>query len=211
MTTTIDKETTLLVLGIVANGKRAVETATLAGIDLEIVRRIAREHGYPDMGRIRRSIERLENGEKSIGPALTPAATAAVGHESNPATADWRILDTAKQSSKLNTRKLAARIEVLLADLAQRIDAEGTAAKAAAAHELQKEQARAQIAQLEAKLAEVKALLHGKPPAGASDPEPTAKMIRAWAAENGVPCSIRGRLDLSARNAYLAAQAATAA
>jgi hypothetical protein len=211
MTTAIDDQTALLVLGLVAKGKRAVETATLAGVDLDIVRRIAREHGFPDMNRVRRNIETLENTKKSAGPALVPAPTAAVGHESDPATAHWRLLDRAKQSPKHNTRKLAARIEALLADLKQRIDAEAAAARSAAARDLQKEQARAQIAELEAKLAEVKAILKGGPPAAASNPEPTAKMIRAWAAENGVPCSIRGRLDQSARNAYLAAHTATAA
>jgi len=173
MTTTIDNETTLLLLRLIANGKRAIEVAALASVDLDTVRRIASEHGYPDMSCIRRSIEGLKSGANSAGPALVPTVRAVVDHQ-DQATAHLRILDQANRSPKHNTRQLAARIEVLLADLTQRIDAEGEAAEAAAARELQKELARAQIAQLEAKLAEVKAMLNGKPPAAASNPEPTA-------------------------------------
>jgi hypothetical protein len=209
-TTTIDHPTSLLVLRLVANGKRAVDVATLAGADLDTVRRIAREHGYPDMSRIRRSIDTLENGPKSNGPALVPAAAVAGGCETDPATARGLILGKAKRSPKHTTRQLAARIEVLLADLTQRIDAEAAAAKAAAARDQQKEHARAQIAKLEAELAAAKAVLKGKPLAAASDHEPTAKMIRAWAAEHGLPCSTRGRVDRNVRDAYLAAHSAKA-
>jgi hypothetical protein len=212
MTATIDNETTLLLLRLVANGKRAVEAATLAGVDVATVRCTAQEHGYPDMGRIRASIERLENRGKSTGPARVQAAPAVVEPETDAAaTADWRILDQAKQSPKQSTRRLASRIEVLLAELTQRIDAEAAEAKAAAARERQKEQARTEIAQLEAKLVAAKAVLKGERPAVASTPEPTAKMIRVWAAENGVTCSTRGRVAQNARDAYLAAHAATAA
>jgi hypothetical protein len=210
-TTTIDQATSLLVLRLVASGKRAVDVATLAGVDLDTVRRIARENGYPDMGCIRQSIDTLENGPKSSGPALVPATPAASEHESDPTTARGLILGKAKQSPKRTTRQLAARIEVLLADLTQRIDAEAAAAKAAAAGDLQKEHARAQIAKLEAELAAAKAVLKGKLLAAASAHEPTAKVIRAWAAEHGLPCSTRGRADRNVRDAYLAAHSAKAA
>jgi hypothetical protein len=185
--TAIDKETTLIVLRLVANGRRVVETAALAGVDLATVRSTAQEHGYPDMRRIRRSIERLENREKSAGPAHVQAVPAA-GEPEADAALD-RILDKAKQSRKHNTRRLASRIEVLLADLTQRIEAEAAEAKAAAARERQTEQARTDIAQLEAKLVAAKAVLRGERPGVVSTPEPTAKMIRVWAAENGVLCS----------------------
>jgi hypothetical protein len=211
MTATIDRETTLIVLRLVANGKRAVDAATLAGVDLATVRRTACEYGHPDLGRISEAIKSLQIQPKSVGPAPMQAVPAVVEHRTDPVSAQWRILETAKQSPIKSTRQIASRVEVLLADLTERINAEAAAAKAAAARERQKEQARAEIAQLEARLAAAKAAFKGEPPAAASNSEPTARMIRAWAAEHGVPCSIRGRVPQETRDAYLAAQAANAA
>ncbi|MGX7681311.1 Lsr2 family DNA-binding protein [Jatrophihabitans sp. DSM 45814] len=211
MTAIIDSKTTVLVLRCIANGKRAFETATLSGVDLDTVRRIARENGYPDMGQVGRSIEELTNGEKLIKEALVPADTPALEDLGDPATVNRRILDKAMRSPKANTRKLAARIDLMLADLMRRLHDEAAVAEEAVARELQKEKARAQIAQLEAKLAEVRAVLNGKSPAVASTAEPTAKMIRAWAAQNAVRCSTRGRVEQRARDAYLAAHTAAAA
>jgi hypothetical protein len=75
-----DRETTLIVLRLVANGKRAVDTATLAGVDLATVRRTACDYGYPDIGRIRESIERLQNQPNPVGPVPVQAAPAIVEH-----------------------------------------------------------------------------------------------------------------------------------
>ncbi len=66
-------------------------------------------------------------------------------------------------------------------------------------------QLRAELARIEARAAEIKGQLTGKRPAAA--PGPTAddsdlKAIRAWAKENGIVCSDRGRIPQHVIAAY---------
>lgn len=170
---------------------------------------VKRDHGYPDPEKMKWAKSRLEKADAVAAPRPTPQRPSTVT-TTQPQIAvaplPEQLVVRAKASSKASTRHMGERLGKLIAQVVAALDAEAVAARAAAAKAREEQRRREEIAQLEAKLAELRA---GKTAHHSTTPELNAR-IRAWAAESDVHCPPKGRIPGEVRRQYLAAQEAVA-
>lgn len=159
-----------------------IETAT--GLTHDQVLEVKRDHGHPDPDKMAWAVDiltqRLDEIPESAHPLPRPArpvpSAAATSVTTTPrppapstltvatqpaADAVRALLDLGATSEKARTRNLAAKIDELLTDLQGRLDDEKAAREAAAAEAKAKAARDAEIAKLEARLAELKSAKGG--------------------------------------------------
>lgn len=165
-------------------------------ISVDDVKSLVAEHGWPDPAEMRLAAYQMDGKVQVVtgsrptpAPPPPPAGTGAIE----------RLLADAAKSDKARTRKIAERINTQLVDLRALVIAERDEAAARAEAAERKKKLKAEAAELEKKLAAVRAEL--------SDSGIPSKTIRAWAADNGIECSVRGQLSAAVREAYAAAHA----
>lgn len=172
---------------------------------------LAKHHGYPDRSRLTWAAEVLESAlETSAAYKAAPGA---------PRADLAALIARGSKSKRAATRRLATRLKAAAAALTTALDEEKAAAEAAkeaAEREAAERAARAEhdaavlaeIAEHERKAAELRATLTGATKASRSAGQKSGadpKAVRAWAAENGVECSVRGRIAGDVVAKYLAA------
>lgn len=202
------------------------------GLTNDQVNEVKRDHGYPEVEKMKWALDILEKkaGElpKSEHPAPRPARPAATARPltttpaappqgvilhhtaTTPDTLVEQLVVRAKASTKASTRKLGERVQALVEQLRTTVTAEDEARRAAEQAARADAERQRQIADLEAKLAE----LRGTPVKKHATSTPNngeAKKIREWAADNGVECPKVGRIPTAVREAYEAAHAEDAA
>lgn len=98
----------------------------------------------------------------------------------------------------------AAKVTALIAELREEVAASEKAAKVALERSLALTEAKRQLAEAQARIAELKATA----PKSSHHPAPTNEpaLIRAWARANGVEVGMSGRVAKSVRDAWKAAQ-----
>lgn len=126
------------------------------------------------------------------------------------------LIDEGKAHSSARVQRAATKAQVALEQLASLLDATRAEEKAKRAAEAEKAKRLERIAELEKELAAEKAALGRKRAAAATVARgdttgPSAKEVRAWAAEHGVDCPPSGRVPARVVDAYLAASEAGAA
>jgi hypothetical protein len=108
------------------------------------------------------------------------------------------VLSMAQASDSVRTRNLGEKIAALLADLAERVNGEAAEAKARAEAERIRSELAAKEARLAQELAHVRqSLRRSSARPGSTESTPTdmdPKVVRAWAAENGMECNAKGRV-----------------
>lgn len=119
------------------------------------------------------------------------------------------LIDEGKAHSSARVQRAATKAQVALEQLASLLDATRAEEKAKRAAEAEKAKRLARIAELEQELAAEKAALGRKRAAAATVARgdttgPSAKQVRAWAAEHGVDCPATGRVPARVVDAYLA-------
>lgn len=182
------------VLGHYAGGRSTAEIVRLTGLTNVAVTAVLTAINY-DRDQARALVTAYDDRVMSSGPKPVPAAPPAPTITQSRTSAD--LLSAGDQSSQQATRTLSARIRALLDDLSRRLDAEQAT-----------EQARREIAEAQQALDAARARLaqvtgKGKP-APAATAGPTAKQVRAWAAEQGFDCPATGRIPQYIRDAYQA-------
>jgi DNA-binding transcriptional MerR regulator len=134
--------------------------------------------------------------------------TASMTTSMRPAHRD--LIDEGKAHSSARVQRAATKAQVALEQLSALLDA--TRAEEAEKRKREAEEAarKQRIAELEQMLAAEKAALRGKRAVAATVARgdttgPSAKTIRAWAAENGVDCPANGPVPSRVLDAFLAA------
>lgn len=223
------------IVSTLAKGVRRIpEVAQRVKLPELVVTEIAGMYGYPHLGELAKSADKLwEALPESSRARATTAAFAApqasartVGppaHSVSQIAAQpvpARPVDPAGLLLSLHKRAqpwphLVRRVKAA-GDLLERLQADVAAAeeKAAAkrAENAERDRLRREVKAAEAKLAELRAKLRAecapsKPGAHPHGPKPENAAIRAWAERNGIECASRGYIARSVRAAYEAAQA----
>jgi hypothetical protein len=212
MSTTVSPAQKVTVLKHLINDRNTEFIEAATGLTRDQVNDVKRDHGYPDVDKMKWALDILaKQGDAlpaattaAIRPAPTPGrpAPAVTGTEANNYV---RTLDAAKASNKARTRNLGLKITNLLAQLERAIADETRERKAAAAKAREDAEKKARIATLEAELAALKGKTTTKStPTGDGPP---ASEIRSWARTAGVECPAKGRVPAAVREAYDAARA----
>lgn len=174
----------ITVLKHLANGRQPDFAATVTHLPQSAVERIAEDHGWPDMDKVRAGIFELTKAELDTPKAATasppavarpaaptppagrpdlsiaqkaptpPAATPDRPRTANSSAAE--LLHMATESDHARTRNLGTKISGLLADLSQRLNDEEAERLARAAAKAEETKRARRIAELEAELAQLK-------------------------------------------------------
>jgi hypothetical protein len=190
------------ILSQYAGGDSAAEICTATGFSLARVGRVLDEHAGNNRDLARQVVldyaERTQTATptgpaaKTMPPQPTPAATA------EPDTAEpagdqiaallAQVDATGEPRLHRSAGKIRELVDTLRTDLAQH---------------LREVPLRAEQARLRASLAEIDALLQGRPaPTTSEQPEVDTKAVRAWAVEQGLDCSAHGRVPGAVLAAY---------
>lgn len=172
------------VVSMLARGQREQRIADATTLPIATIRRIATEHGAPDLGRLASAAEAMTQAlakQKGENPATAPAALRVIGE----------------------ARALGGRYAVRADDLLKRLDelrvdvaAEAEKRQRAEAERIALEKYQAELAEAEARVAELRKKAHLP-----------NKEIRAWAAANGVACPAMGKVPGAVVEQWRAAMA----
>lgn len=189
------------------------------GIPYPVVCDLARTHGYPENDKLLWAIDHLQtrvdhpDAHIPTPPLPTPPEPEVVriSRPGAPAQPDAgsRLLRQAADSHKARTRNLGAKIEALLGTLAEALASESAEAQARAALAAEEVARKKRIAALKAELAALRGKGVRTVSTGPADAT-NAKVIRSWAAANGVPCPAMGRIPAAVREQYAARQGVAA-
>lgn len=229
----VTTNTRLTLVKHLASGKSLDAVAAIVSLSRETVLDIASHHGYPKTDSLAKAAKMLAakvDAENTAGAVTEGSAIPArVGPSLIKARQQFADLpDTGPTPKPLGdalatlinegkahpAKRIQAAANKVLDDIARlrtliAEDAEKNAERRKA--ETEKKAARAEVQKLEAQLREAKAKLRGSTPTAApSGDGPSAKEVRAWAAETGVECTATGRVPQSVRDAYDAAHQAVA-
>lgn len=214
MPTTPSPTQKVTVLKHLINDRNTDFITAATGLTRDQINDIKRDHGYPDVEKMKWAADILDKQADAlpaattanIRPTAAPARPAPAPAASTDTAARHPILlnlDAAKASRRTRTVNLGAKIRGLLDQLATTLADERRADEATAAKAREDAEKKTRIAQLEAELAALK----GKP-ATKSTPTgdgPSASEIRSWARTAGVECNAAGRVPSAVRQAYDAA------
>lgn len=158
------------VVSMLARGQREQRIADATTLPIATIRRIATEHGAPDLGRLADAAEAMTQAlakQKGEKPEV-PAALRVIG--------DARAL-----GGRLATRAedLLKRLDELRVDVAAEVEKR----QRADAERIAREKYQAELAEAVARVAELRKQAHLP-----------NKEIRAWAAANGVACPAMGKV-----------------
>lgn len=128
------------------------------------------------------------------------SATVAAPRAGRPFDATAALLLQAKESDSARLRRLGEKVEGQLVELRDLVHDWDLQRQAREYEKAERAKAKAEVERLERELAEAKARARGvaKPPAKRASRKPKRdddpQVIRAWAADNGVPCPAHGRV-----------------
>jgi hypothetical protein len=229
--TTTDK---LTIVKLLAAGRDAEFVATAVSTDVYTVVRTASGYGYPDQSKLAWAADVLQKQiDEAARPAVAPAApvrppaqrptaptprplTAVPG----PAPDEVRaVIARGLKSERPRIRRFAEKARDAVDALTGALRADEEQRRQDAARAAEQAKARSEVERLERELAAAKALLRGDRSAagGATTPPATdvhgvqSKVVRAWAAENGVTCPKAGRVPRAVVEQYVTATRGEAA
>lgn len=171
------------------------------GLLLPEAKALVQKHGWPRPESMRRAAQVLLNPTSQRIRAESPPAVS----QEQPV-GILALLAAAKQSPSKRIQAAAQKAQDAIAKVRALVDAEEAKVAEHAKADAAKRAARSEVERLERQLAQAKAKLRGpssKPTSSAGTP---AKIIRAWAADNGVTCPAVGRVPAVVVEAYESAQ-----
>lgn len=210
MTTVVTTKQALTVVRLTLLDKPPQYIADVTCLPVASVRELGAKYGAPDRAA-------LADAQKALGAKLAKATAAQPSPAAAPSSTDGytELLDEAAKSTRKTTRAMAERIRKDLDRLSDRFEEQSAAAARRRQAEQERASLRADEARLKKQLAEVQARLRGKsgsaaePSAEAPKREASApardfdaKVVRAWAAENGVDCNATGRVRADVVDAW---------
>ena len=202
-------------LEFIRKGATLDDTTAASDLPAAQVQRLAVNNGY--------ALNVASRRFQPVPPAKQPPAQGGIVRRPQPTAeaapvrpAHRDLIDEGKAHSSARIQRAATKAQVALETLSKLLDAtraEEAEKRKRAAEEAARKQ---RITELEQLLAAEKASLRGKRAAAATVARgdttgPSAKQVRAWAAENGVDCPATGRVPARVVDAYLAATEAGAA
>lgn len=205
------------ILARYAGGDTATTIAAAAGLDLDVVGRVLDELAGNNRDLARRLVHEHTEYAQSIAaakggiPAPRPAPTPTPAPAVVPGSPDTiaALLKAAAGSGDARLQKTARKIGDLIRDL-----------RTGMAEHTRQADLRAELAQLETRVAEVKKQLrpgrttsaassapHTRTPAASADPASAQfrAAVRSWAQQAAMPCSATGRISAAVIAAYRAA------
>ncbi len=213
-TTELTPALKVTVLKHLINNRDTAFITAATGLSHNQVDEVKRDHGYPDVARMRWAADILDKKSTAIPESAYPTprpAAQPVTHRPAVAAAPSvaastpsysHVLDAAKVSTKARTRNLGEKITTLLQQLETALKDETQQQKRAAAKARQDAEKKTRIAQLEAELAALKGKAGAKAKAATVTDEAPAAEVRAWARDAGVQCPANGRVPGTVREAY---------
>lgn len=240
-TTELTPAVKVTVLKHLINDRNTEFIVAATGLTHDQVTEVKRDHGYPEVDKMKWAKDILEKkaGEIPASTVPTPRAERPAGaplvRPGNPPTRPAaaqpapavvvrtpdgdittaplveQLIVRAKDSTKASTRKLGERVQTLVEQLRTTVEAEDRAKREAARAAAADAERKAEIARLEAQLAQLRGAAPKKPATTSTSGTGDSKAIRAWAAENGVDCPKAGRVPGAVREAYEAAHQGDAA
>lgn len=201
-------------LEFIANGSTLDDAMAASDLPAAQVQRIAVNNGYA-LNVASRRFQKAPTAKTATGgivrrPPVEQQPAAVV----RPAFRD--LIEEGKAHSSARVQRAATKAQVALETLSKLLDA--TRAEEAEKRKREAEEAarKKRITELEQLLAAEKAALRGKRAAAATVARgdttgPSAKQVRAWAAQHDVDCPATGRVPQRVVDAYLAAVEAGAA
>lgn len=149
---------------------------------------------------------RAMHRRQAVEGAAPPRQEAGMANEQQPPPQLEQLAAAAARSGSRRTQRLGEKLTELAAELRTALAEERRAAEAEQQRQRALEQLRQEVDELEARLAEKRAQLRGRPartstPAAAVD----NRAIREWARQQGVECPAVGRVPHGVVEAYRAA------